>query len=108
MKATVYRQLSGGLYYVSFKVGDFTDDDRKKMESFGIPLLKIKSYSPQHKQNIPINQPLTNIAESLKGAFTSEDEAKKYEVEVMRQIREAATSLRERKDAFTGTDEVDI
>ena len=106
MKVTVNRELRGGLYYVSFKVSDFAPEEVQKMQSFGVPLIKITTGGPGSYQKVPIR--LTQIDDKYKGGFASEVEAKKNEEEVMLQIREAMAFLRERRDDFTSTEEVKV
>jgi len=107
MKVTVERQLSGGVYSVLFKVGDFTPEELQKMGSFGVPTIKLQWLSPNGGQiagAIALNQ----INERYKAGFTSQQAAKAFEENVLGQIREAMQSLRERKDDFTSSSEVAI
>jgi len=106
MKITVNRKLESGTYFVSFKVGDFTPDELQKMQSFGVPNVKMKAGLPY--QRTLHASPLTAISEGIRAGFKSEEEAKAYENEVLNQIREAMKSLRESQDDFTSSQEVNL
>jgi hypothetical protein len=107
MKLKVNRQLSAGTYSVDFSVGDFTADEVKKMESFGIPRITVLQGSePGVKQAYKVQ--LTKISPQFRAGFGVEAEAKKYEEEVVAEIRKAMKALRERTDDFSSTQEVDV
>jgi hypothetical protein len=106
MKVIVNRQLAGALYHVSFKVSDFTPDELQKMQSFGVPIIDIAVGFPGRVGRSKV--PVTGIAENMKIAFSTEQDARAYEETVLGQIREAMKSLRERKDDFTSSAEVNI
>ena len=103
MKVSVNRELGGGVYFVSFKVADFTAEELQKMQKFGVPVVNMKQ-----SNSATIRQPLTQIVESLRAPFSSQQDARAYEESVLTQIREAMKSVRERKDDFTSLDEVTI
>src|SRR5712692_2308941 len=98
MKITVNRQLKAGIYYVGFKVGDFTDEERQKMERFGVPLIDLMYGMPGTHQKYP--QGITAISETTNPGFSSEEQAKSYEGGVLAQVREKMASLRAKKDDF--------
>jgi hypothetical protein len=111
MKVKVNRQLSNGYYVVKFGVSDFSAEELRKMQSFGIPKISILRTVPVPGRGFvpqPLNQPLTQINEDLAASFASEEEANGYQESVLEQIRQAIISLRDRKDDFTSTKEVDI
>jgi hypothetical protein len=107
MKLTVSRQLSEGYYYVAFAVSDFTPDEVKKMESFGVPLINILQGGPPGARAAYKIQ-LTRVSPSYRASFPAEEDAKKYEEAVVMQIREAMKTIRERTDDFTSTAQVDV
>lgn len=107
MKLTVSRQLSEGYYYVAFAVSDFTPDEVKKMESFGVPQINILQGGPPGARQAYKLQ-ITRVSPSYKASFPNDEEAKKYEENVVTQIRQAMKSLRERTDDFTSTAQVDV
>jgi hypothetical protein len=106
MKLIVHRQLSGGIYVVDFSVSDFTPEEVKKMESFGVPVINMMHDGPNNRR--PLRLQLTRMAPQFRASFLAEDEAKAYEDQVVTQIRAAMQTLRERKDEFTSTQEVDV
>ncbi len=106
MKLKVNRQLSGGLYSVDFSVGDFTTDEVKKMESFGVPAIDLVGGGPHIHTAMRI--PLNRIMPSFRAHFDSEEAAKAYELKVVMQIREEMKRLRQLTDGFSSTQEVDL
>ena len=108
MKLTVNRQLAGGSYFVSFSVGDFSEEEKQKMESFGIPGIALQILNPQQGIVKPLTVPITGINLQMKGRFKSQEEAAQYEEGVRTQISKAIEWLRDRKDTFTSTDEVTL
>ena len=106
MKIKVHRQLSGGLYHVGFTVSDFTPEEVAKMGSFGTPLIRILHGPPNGRKAFKVV--VTQIGTNYKPSFDTEQEAKTYEAEVVAEIREAMKAIRERKDDFSGTQEVDV
>lgn len=106
MKLRVNRVLSGGLYTVDFSVGDFSADEVTRMKSFGIPVINMMTGSPNGRQ--PLRTQITRITPQFAMSFATEDEAKKYETEVVSQIREAMKAIRQRTDDFSSAQEVEI
>ncbi|HEY4934881.1 MAG TPA: hypothetical protein VII23_25205 [Terriglobales bacterium] len=106
MKVIVNRQLSGGLYYVSFKVGDWTPEELSQMQSFGVPNIPLRMGPPLAATVMTI--PMTRITDKYQAGFKSEPEAKAYEESTLGLLRVAVASLREKTDKFTSTAEVDI
>src|SRR5712671_362601 len=108
MKVTVIRSLTSGVYYIGFRVGDFTEEERLQMKRFGIPQIGIYFGGPTSRASA--KQPLTQLSNQqvAPAGFVTEEEAKKYEAVVVDQIRKAAALLKEQKDNFTSTDEVEI
>jgi hypothetical protein len=104
MKITVYRQLAGGIYNVSFKVGEFSQEEVGKMQSFGVPSMPVKD--GVFPQQITHMLPLTQVTERFKAGFKTEQEAKAYETEFLERARKFIEELRARKDEFTSTNEV--
>jgi len=107
MKLTVNRQLSAGLYYVSFTVSDFSDEERKKMESFGVPSINLR-YTLSTGATAETQTAITNINGQLKAYFRSQKEATEYETSVRNQVTSSINWLRNQKDDFTSTDEVTL
>jgi hypothetical protein len=108
MKTTVNRQLRGGFYYVSFRVGDFTSEELGKMESFGVPTITIRDGGPPSSIPQQLRVPITKIGDRFNAGFKSEEEAKQYADSVLDEMRTAMKRLRELKDEFTSTDEVNL
>lgn len=104
MKVKVNRQLTGGLYRVSFEVGEFTADEIKKMGSFGVPTIQMQYTSPQG--TFGTQQPINQINNMAAAVFRTEDQAKEYEAGVINQLRMAIQQIRERQDKFTSSEEV--
>jgi hypothetical protein len=107
MKTTVNRVLRAGIYLVSFKFTDFTPDERMKMEAFGVPSIGIQYGQPPAVRN-SIKQPITQIDERFIAGFLSQAEAKNYEAQILSEVRTSMQALRDRKDDFTSTEEVNI
>jgi hypothetical protein len=106
MKLIVNRQLTGGVYIVAFTVSDFSAEEIRKMETFGVPVISMMLKGPTDRVNFQM--PLNRIAPQHKAVFSAQEEAKTYETRVVTQIRHAIESLRERADDFTSSSEVDI
>lgn len=106
MKLKVDRQLSGGLYHVAFTVSDFTPEELSKMASFGVPTARILLGPPNGRQTYKLL--VTQIASQYKASFPTEEEAKKYEQEVVTEVSEGMKSLRARKDDYSSTQEVEL
>src|SRR6202035_4647660 len=106
MKATVNRQLTNGQYIVRFTLSEFSPDELVKMNSFGIPVIQLSQMVQGIRRQIAV--PITQINPNMAASFSSEQDANQYQESVMNQIRQAMVSLRERKDDFTSTQEVNI
>ena len=105
MKVKVNRLLTGGKYHVNFEVGDFTPGELGKMSSFGVPLINLRWFANgQNAGRIAINQ----ISKAYNAIFGSEQQAKEYEASVLDEIRSAMEQLRESKDEFSSSEEVDF
>jgi hypothetical protein len=106
MRITVNRALRGGVYYVGFRVGEFTDEEREKMERFGVPTIAMFVGGPASRVQtlVALNQVIPNRP----AGFATEAEAKAYEGRVLNDVRKMMESLRERKDDFTSAEEVNI
>jgi len=106
MKARVSRTLQNGVYQVSFAFSDFTADELAKMKSFGVPAIQLKIGPLGGIQ--AINLPLTQVNPNFAASFLSEAEAKNYEAGVLAQAKAGIEAIRQRKDDFSSTQEVDI
>jgi hypothetical protein len=106
MKATVIRSLQGGVYYVAFSFSDFTPEELAKMRSFGVPTVQIRVgvYGQQTASNIQITQINANHV----AGFTNQPAAEEYQASILGQVKSAMEALRQKKDEFTATAEVDI
>jgi hypothetical protein len=105
MKVKVSRSLSNGRYHVGFVVSDFTADEVKKMASFGVPVLSMR----WTQNNGPAAGPVAiNQINGQTASFGLEQAAKDYEAEILNGLRTAMQSLRERKDEYTSTQEVEL
>jgi hypothetical protein len=107
MKVSVNRQLRGGEYFVSFKVGDFTPDELARMESFGVPgvlLTFIIASGQRVDRPIAINK----ISQNYLASFPTEEEARQYELRVLNDLRQAIAVIRQLKDGYTSSEEVDV
>jgi len=106
MKLKVNRELKDGLYHIAFAVSDFSPDEVKKMQGFGVPLIDILHGTPSGRQGLKLQ--ITQVAPGYRASFPAEEQAKAYEDKVVSQIREAMKSLRERTDEFTSEQEVEV
>jgi hypothetical protein len=107
MKVIVNRRLASGLYWLDFAVSDYTPEELKKMESFGVPTLDIL-FGPNPGQRQPVKLPMTQLSQQHKVNFPTAKEATEYEQRVVNQIRSLMQALRERKDDYSSTEEVSI
>jgi hypothetical protein len=108
MKVAVSRQLSGGRYYLSFQVGEFTQEEIIKMNSFGVPPINLQWLEPPNNNVRAGGIPLNQIGRNYRAGFPTEEAAKEYEKSVLAQIQAAMQRLRESKDDFTSAQEVQI
>jgi hypothetical protein len=106
MKVMVNRNLNGGIYNVSFAVGNFTSEEVQKMSSFGTPTIDILTGQPA--VHVKMSVPITQINPQLKAGFRDEQDARRYEEEVVNAIKSAMTTLREYQDNYSSKQEVDI
>jgi len=106
MKLQIQKSLSGGQYHVSFQVSDFSQEEVKKMESFGIPQINLMVDGPLNRRAMWF--PLNRITFTYKAGFEQEAEARSYEKNVQDQIKAALQDLRGRKDDFSSMAEVEI
>jgi len=106
MKITVNRSLTSGVYWVSFKVSEFSQHELLQMERFGIPYVNLKNGTGPHQATARVR--LNQVNEQSKAGFSAEDDARTYEDYVLGQIREGMNSIRDKKDDFTASEEVTI
>jgi hypothetical protein len=106
MKITVQRKLLGGLYIVGIRVSEFSDEDRQKMATFGVPHVNVR-WGPPNDQSQGVAL-LTKLDDTYTAGFVSEREARQYEEKVLADIRAAIESLKKKNDEFTSTDEVTL
>lgn len=106
MKISVGRRLSGGTYLIGFAVSDFSADERTSMEKFGVPMITMYRLiaGRYFEQSVAI----TALGTEATIGFPTAEEANKYEEKVMTQVREKLEALRQRKDDFTSTKEIEI
>lgn len=106
MKIKVDRLLSNGIYYVSFSVGDFTDDERSRFEKFGTPTIELILGSPGEQGRHSLA--LTVINEKYAAGFESAGTAREYEKRVLGEIRRKMEILRGLNDDFTSSGEIEV
>jgi 5-hydroxyisourate hydrolase-like protein (transthyretin family) len=106
MKLKVNRQLSAGQYRVKFEVSDFSPEEVSKMSSFGVPSVQVRVNTSQGQTNLVVQ--LTKLNSVNDGVFNTEQEALSYERQVTEQIQAAILRIRNSKDEFTSTREVDL
>jgi hypothetical protein len=106
MKVKVNRLLNAGKYRVNFEVSDFTPEELAKMSSFGVPGidLKLSSATATVGSRIPLNQ----INKSMEAVFVTPELATAYVEGVLTQIKASMQRLRESKDVFTSSLEVEL
>jgi hypothetical protein len=104
MKVKVNRRLSGGKYHVNFEVGQFSPEEIRKMESFGVPTIKMEFSNSQG--TFGSVRPINQINSLPPASYDSEEEAKSYEADVISQLRIAVQRLRESQDKYTSSEEV--
>ena len=95
------------MYWVEFTATDFTVEEVKKMQSFGVPQIDIL-FGPNPNQRQPVKVQLTQLSPSYKVNFPNELDAKGYVDRVVTQVRAAMETLRSHKDDYTATDEVTL
>jgi|ERR1039457_3586659 hypothetical protein len=106
MKITVNRRLNGGIYWVGFKVGELTQEEVHKMQSFGIPTVPLTTGVPPQQTAAAIA--INKVTENFQAGFRTEQEAKAYEDKILSHVRKVMKDLREKQDGFTSTAEVDV
>lgn len=106
MRVKVNRLLTAGKYHVNFEVSDFTPDELAKMSSFGVPTIEMRLSSAGG--STVVRYALNQINKSHNSIFGQEAQAREYENSVLEQIRSAMNRLRESKDGFTSSEEVDV
>jgi hypothetical protein len=106
MKAKVIRSLQNGVYFVSFVFSEFTQEELAKMKSFGVPTVQVRNgvSGSQTVYNLPINAVNTN----MNAGFLDEATAKSYESSVLEQAKAGLENIRQRKDAFSSSDDIEI
>ena len=106
MKVKVNRLLSAGRYNVNFEVSDFTPDEVGKMASFGVPMIELKTLTANGLSavRVPVNQ----ISKNINAMFISEEVAEEYVKKVLDQIRAELQRIRDSKDEFSSSNEVDV
>jgi hypothetical protein len=107
MKVKVNRELNGGKYHVNFEVGDFTPDELAKMSSFGIPIINLVWTAAQGGL-ISSGLPMTKVGKIYDAGFDTEQMAQEYVDDVVKQLRVAIQRLRESKDDFSSSQEVEL
>ena len=106
MKLRITRELKDGLYHIAFAVSNFSPDELKKMQGFGVPVIDILRGVPSSHQSLKLQ--LSQISPGYKAGFLQEEQARTYESRVVAQIRSVMKTLRERMDEFTSAQEVDV
>jgi hypothetical protein len=105
MKIKVNRLLSGGKYQVGFEVSDFSPEEVEQMSKFGVPYIPLRW---TYKMGQAAGRVALNEIRGQAARFDLEEQAKQYEEEVINNLRAAVVTLRERKDEFTSSAEVDL
>jgi hypothetical protein len=106
MKVKVNRQLSGGKYHVNFEVSDFTPEELGKMASFGVPMISLRWGAPPQLSAGSVA--ITQINKTQDATFSVQEEATKYEAAVLGSIESSMRRLRESKDEFSSSREVEL
>jgi hypothetical protein len=106
MKLKVNKVLKSGAYHVNFEVSDFTSEEIAKMESFGIPVIKMKIQNPNGTNNVSMG--LTQIQPRFNAVFDNEQLANDYQNSVIEQIKSELEKLRQSQDKFTSTQQVEL
>jgi hypothetical protein len=106
MKTTVRRALKAGIYNVNFTFSDFTPEELEKMQAFGVPAIRVQWGQPPARNSGWVA--LTQLGPNYNSGFLAEEEAKSYEHEVLSQVKTAMETLRQRKDDFSSSEEVNI
>lgn len=78
-----------------FGATDLTEEDRELFKRFGEPWIQFQGAS----------KPLTKMSDWAEGVFDSEEEARKYEEEVLARVGKEMDDLRRRRDDFTSSEE---
>jgi hypothetical protein len=92
---------------VTFIVSDFTSEELDKMQKFGIPVITMmRTNLARGRQTF--QTAITQINATLVASFPTEEEAKRYEEEVINQIRTSMAAVRQRNDDFTSSETVNI
>jgi hypothetical protein len=106
MKIHVSRFIRDGIYYVGFASADVTQDEAIQFQKFGTPRISTRFGSPGARNPYP--QALSDLRPNITAGFTNEQEAKNYEAEILSEIRTQMEILKNKKDEFTSTSEVEF
>lgn len=107
MKVRVYRSLQGGIYTVAFAFSDFTQEELAKMKSFGVPSIQVRIGLTGRDQTA-IAMAINQVTPNHIASFLSEPDARNYEAAILTQAKAGMDALRQRKDDFTSSSEVEI
>jgi hypothetical protein len=106
MKIQVSRFIRDGIYYVGFASAGITADDALQFQKFGTPRIRTRFGPPGSQAYYP--QQLNDLKANITAGFSTQEEAKNYEAEVLTEIRVQMEALKNKKDEFTSTSEVDF
>ena len=113
MKIKVQRELTEGQYTVLLIVSEFTEEERQKFLSFGVPMVSVQSRATQMVNGrittvfASRNVPITELAKHP-AKFGNEAAAREYEAKVLTEVKNKMTALRERKDDFSSSEEISL
>ncbi|MGB8989340.1 MAG: hypothetical protein WCC37_22270 [Candidatus Sulfotelmatobacter sp.] len=105
MKVRVSRFMRGGICFVGFESIEVTPDDNSRFQKFGVPAVQILlGNGPRTAFPVPIN----SLNPSHTAGFANPDEARGYEERVVADVKRLYENIRDKRDEFTSTHEVDL
>jgi len=106
MKVRVEKELKNGIYQLKFYATDFADEERTRFEIFGVPKISLKKQDSDG--NVEWRSVSLTHLQYHACTFADAEDANQFEQQALEEIRQKMTELRQRKDDFTSTDEVDL
>lgn len=103
MKFKIQKERKFGEFLVGFIASDFTDEEIRKMETFGVPQINIKPREAYFNK-LWVNQlPLNILNHNFK--FESDAAAEEFIAKITEEVKTKMQELKDREDNFSGSDE---
>jgi len=105
MIVKAHRSLKDGHYSVQFEASEFTEDEKQRFVTFGVPTVELITGNPA---TFGLRTQAVAVTELMKfpWSFPTPEEAQSYETRVLDEIRTKMQSLRLQQDSFTSSKEI--